>query len=139
MSYELTFSGITSGIRKALEVSPSTSGVLFVKVKLDVTSDHEIYLGRAGQLEGIFLTTSEPHPVGTPLVIDVGLPWGETLTVEGTVAWVRRTVNVSLAHRPGMGVRFTALLPQQQALIERALLLREPLPYPADLAPGTTE
>lgn len=72
----------------------------------------------------------------------MGLPWGETLTVEGTVAWVRRAANLSLAHRPGMGVRFTGLLPEQQALVERALLLREPMPYPADVlgrTPGATE
>jgi hypothetical protein len=134
LSYELSFpSGITSGIRKAIEVSPSISGVLFAKVKLDAASDHEVYLSRDGQLEGIFLTTTEPHRKGTSFIIEVGLPWGETMTVEGVVAWSRTAVMLSLVHRPGMGVKLTGLLPEQTRLLERALLLREPMPFPLDV------
>ena len=40
---------------------------------------------------------------------------------------------VSLRHRPGMGVHFE-LLPEQQLLLDRAMVLREPIAIPADAA-----
>jgi hypothetical protein len=49
------------------------------------------------------------------------------------VEWVREVARVSLRHRPGMGVHFE-LLPEQQMLFERAMVLREPISIPADAA-----
>lgn len=53
---------------------------------------------------GLFVTTSDPLDVGTLLTLDLSIPGGETVEVNGRVAWVR-------APRPdgtlgGMGLSF---------------------------------
>ena len=101
-------------------------------VRLDVLSDHELYLDAAGGLAGIFIATRYPSKVGTALTLDVRLSWGEGLVVEGSVEWVREVSRATLRIRRGMGVRFDHLIPHARTLLNRALLLRQPIPVPAD-------
>lgn len=115
-------------------IESSISGVFTtatqVTLKLDVLSDHQVYASE-GMLRGVFVVTGTPSPVGSPVNLDVQLPWGEVLQVQGLVEWIRSAAKISLRHRPGMGVRFD-LLPAQQQLLERAMVLREPIAIPAD-------
>ena len=113
-----------------VEEPPVAGGHL--KVRLDVMSDHEVYLSANQSLGGIFVVTRAPLAKGSPLTLDVTLPWGETLSVEGQVAWVRNPSRTSLRVRTGMGVDFVELDDHQRVLLDRALLLRAPLPIPAD-------
>jgi uncharacterized protein (TIGR02266 family) len=103
-----------------------------LRLRLDVMSDHEVYLAAGASLGGIFVATAQPLSKGTPLTLEVTLPWGEVLTLEGLVAWVRRPSKTSLRVRTGMGVGFEELHEHQRRLLDRALLLREPIPIPAD-------
>ena len=103
-----------------------------LKVRLDVMSDHEVYLSASKSLGGIFVVTGSPLAKGAPLTLDVTLPWGETLSIEGQVAWVRRPSKNSLRVRTGMGVDFIELDDHQRVLLDRALLLRSPIAIPAD-------
>jgi Tfp pilus assembly protein PilZ len=103
-----------------------------LKVRLDVMSDHEVYLSASNSLGGIFVVTNTPLAKGAPLTLDVTLPWGETLSIEGQVAWVRRPSKTSLRVRTGMGVDFVELHDHQRMLLDRALLLRSPVPIPSD-------
>ncbi len=116
-------------------IESSISGVFTtptqVTLKLDVLSDHQLYASADGMIRGVFVVTATPSRVGSPVNLDIRLPWGELLQVQGVVEWVRTVARVSLRHRPGMGVHFE-LLPQQQLLLERAMLLREPMSIPAD-------
>lgn len=102
-----------------------------VTLKLDVLSDHQVYAGPDGAIQGVFVVTATPSGVGAPVDLEILLPWGEVLQVQGVVEWIRTMARVSLRHRPGMGVRFE-LLPQLQVLLERAMVLREPIAIPAD-------
>ena len=116
-------------------IESSISGVFTtptqVTLKLDVLSDHQVYASPDGMIRGVFVVTATPSRVGSPVNLDIRLPWGELLQVQGVVEWVRMVARVSLRHRPGMGVHFE-LLPQQQLLLERAMALREPISIPAD-------
>lgn len=102
-----------------------------VTLKLDVLSDHQVYAGPDGAIQGVFVVTATPSAIGAPVDLDIQLPWGEVLQVQGVVEWIRTVARVSLRHRPGMGVHFE-LLPQQQVLLERAMVLREPIAIPQD-------
>ena len=117
-------------------IESSISGVFTtstqVRLKLDVLSDHQVYAGDDGSIRGVFVVTGTPSAVGTSVNLDVLLPWGEMLQVEGVVEWTRAIPKVSLRHRPGMGVKFE-LLPAHRMLLERAMLLREPMVIPADV------
>ncbi len=104
-----------------------------LKLRLDVMSDHEVYLSSDRSLGGIFVVTRTPLAKGSPLTLDVTLPWGEVLTLEGMVAWVRRPTKTSLRVRTGMGVDFVEIEEHQRRLLDRALLLREPIAIPADV------
>ncbi|MDP1823759.1 MAG: hypothetical protein Q8L48_10965 [Archangium sp.] len=116
-------------------IESSISGVFTtptqVTLKLDVLSDHQVYAADDGMIRGVFVVTGTPASVGSPVNLDVLLPWGEVLQVQGVVEWVRTVARISLRHRPGMGVHFE-LLPEQQMLLERAMVLREPIVIPAD-------
>lgn len=116
-------------------IESSISGIFTtatqVTLKLDVLSDHQVYASADGMIRGVFVVTATPARVGAPVNLDILLPWGELLQVQGVVEWVRVVARVSLRHRPGMGVRFE-LLPQQQMLLQRAMVLREPIAIPPD-------
>lgn len=96
----------------------------------DVLSDHQLYLDEHGEVTGVFVVTAAPGELGAPITLDVHLPWGEVLEVAGDVDWVLDVPRASLRHRPGMGVRLD-LNPGQRALLQRAMLLRDPMAVPA--------
>jgi uncharacterized protein (TIGR02266 family) len=78
---------------------------------------------------GIFIATKTPKPVGTHLRFEFLISEGEGGTPiirgEGTVQWTREFDPATPTKAHGMGVRFTKLDPESQALIERALAWRE--------------
>ncbi|MEW5737716.1 MAG: hypothetical protein AB1938_02255 [Myxococcota bacterium] len=113
-------------------VASVVSAAGHVVVRFDVLSDHQLYVGADGEVSGVFVVTAAPGGIGAPVTLDLELPWGETLEVAGDVDWVLDVPRASLRHRPGMGVRLD-LLPEQRALLKRALLLREPFKIPADV------
>lgn len=136
-TYRGSASGTYRGSRPSIAryIESSISGVFTtatqVTLKLDVLSDHQVYAAADGLIRGVFVVTATPAPVGSPVNLDIKLPWGEVLQVDGVVEWVRAMARISLRHRPGMGVRFE-LLPAQQMLLQRAMVLREPIGIPAD-------
>ena len=136
-TYRSSSSGSYRGSRPSIAryIESSISGVFTtatqVMLKLDVLSDHQVYASADGLIRGVFVVTATPAPVGSPVSLDIKLPWGELLQVGGVVEWVRSMARISLRHRPGMGVHFE-LLPAQQMLLQRAMVLREPIEIPAD-------
>lgn len=98
-------------------------------VRFDVLSDHQMYADAEGALRGVFVVTAITPPLGAQVTLDFQLPWGETMEVLGEVEWVLDVPRASLRHRPGMGVRFE-LHPSQLALVERAMILRDPIEVP---------
>lgn len=99
------------------------------RARLDVLSEHRIFLDPDGRIAGVFVVTAKPKPVGETLTLELELPWGEMVELAGTVEWVVEIPRLSLRHRPGMGVRLELLEPHHR-LLERVLMLREPMPVP---------
>lgn len=104
-------------------------------VGFGVRSDHRVYVDQKGALSGIFVVTAEPLPIGTNVSLVLELPWGETTEALGEVEWVLEVPRASLRHRPGMGVRFE-LPPHLEALLNRTMILREPMRVPPDVRRG---
>ena len=74
-------------------------------------------LGRAREISegGLFLSTEQPLPVGTPLRFRLIGDRGETVDVEGAVVWVRRAG--SDERPPGMGIEFSNLDESQREAV----------------------
>ena len=100
-------------------------------LNLGVMSDHQVYADAEGRLRGVFIVTAMPSPPGATVALNITLPWGEVLELHGTVEWVRDHARLSVRHRPGMGVKLD-VDPRHLSLLERALVLREPIAVPPD-------
>jgi uncharacterized protein (TIGR02266 family) len=74
---------------------------------------------------GIFVATYQSVPVDTEVVVTFVLPEGHRVTVHGKVAWVRDPKDRSVS--PGVGVRWDALGPDEEALIRAFSRDREPI------------
>lgn len=121
---------ISRFIEESVESAVTPAG--HEEVRLDVLSEHVAWLDTRGDVAGVFVVTGKPRKLDEPVTLQLRLPWGETLEVVGEVAWVLDVPKHSLRHRPGMGVRLE-LLPAQRILLERVLLLREPMQVPVDV------
>ena len=58
---------------------------------------------------GIFIRTTEPLDVGTPVDLSFAPPGYEPFRLQGQVAWINRVRSNGDNPNPGMGVRFTEL------------------------------
>jgi type IV pilus assembly protein PilZ len=96
-----------------------------------VASDTFLYasIANIGQM-GIFVLTTEPLAIGTPLVLSFAPPGHEPFKLAGVVAWVNKVKPGGDNPNPGMGIKFTALaLEDRERLVEviRAIAyVREP-------------
>ena len=79
---------------------------------------------------GAFIGTKTPKPVGTVIRFDFVLVHEDTETSvlrgEGVVHFVREPEAGTTARTAGMGIKFTRLYDDGQALVDRALILRQP-------------
>jgi type IV pilus assembly protein PilZ len=85
-----------------------------------VASDTFLYASIANISQmGIFVLTTEPLAVGTPLVLSFAPPGHEPFKLDGVVAWVNKVKPGGDNPNPGMGIRFTALaLEDRERLVE---------------------
>ena len=100
-----------------------------VELEVDFASDSNFYVGFAENLSGggVFVATYVLRPIGTVLDLSVQLAGdAEPLHVRGEVRWTREPSR-SGDLWPGMGVRFQALSPQDEARIRAFLDTRDPL------------
>jgi uncharacterized protein (TIGR02266 family) len=100
-----------------------------VELEVDFASDSNFYVGFAENLSGggVFVATYVLRPIGTVLELSVQLAGdAEPLHVRGEVRWTREPSR-SGDLWPGMGVRFQALSPQDEARIRAFLDTRDPL------------
>jgi type IV pilus assembly protein PilZ len=68
---------------------------------------------------GIFVRTTEPLVIGTRLTLSFAPPGHEPFKLQGQVAWVNKLRANGDNPNPGMGVRFTALTPdERERLVE---------------------
>ncbi len=98
-----------------------------VEVELGVHSESNFFTGITGDISdgGLFVATHVPLKVGVDVTVKFTLPACPEVTAKAVVVWV----SDPLAGKPGMGVRFTELRPEDEALIHRFIAKREPLYY----------
>ena len=99
-----------------------------LEIEVDIVSDTNFYVGFTENLSegGVFVATYLLKPIGSRIELDLALPSGDTLQLEGTVRWLREASNDAW---PGMGVQFDSLRADDEVAIKRFLKMREPLFY----------
>jgi type IV pilus assembly protein PilZ len=96
-----------------------------------VASDTFLYaaISNISQM-GIFVRTTDPLVVGTRLILSFAPPGHEAFKLEGSVAWVNKVRENGDNPNPGMGVKFTALAPEDRErlveVIRTIAYVREP-------------
>jgi uncharacterized protein (TIGR02266 family) len=74
---------------------------------------------------GIFLSSRNPHPVGTVIAFEVSLMQGPPLLCgTGKVAWVREFNPQEPQRAHGMGVQFITVAGESRAILERLLAFK---------------
>ena len=99
-----------------------------VELEVDFASDSNFYAGFAENLSGggVFVATYVLRPIGSIIDLSIRLAGdGEPLHLRGEVRWTRDASSADIW--PGMGVRFHALSPENEARIRAFLATREPL------------
>ena len=102
-----------------------------VNTVLSMNTDHQFFTGFSENIEegGIFVATFEPKPVDAQVIVNFKLPGGHPVTARGVVQWVREYNPMAPEMAPGMGVKFTDLLPGDKRAIEEFAKKRAPLFY----------
>ena len=96
-----------------------------------VASDTFLYASITNISEmGIFVRTSDPLAIGTPLRLTFAPPGGESFELDGAVAWVNRVKPEGENINPGMGIRFVDLQPDER---ERLVEVIRTIAYLRDL------
>ncbi len=96
-----------------------------------VASDTFLYasISNISQM-GIFVRTTDPLAVGTRLILSFAPPGHEPFKLVGAVAWVNKLRDNGDNPNPGMGVKFTALAPEDRErlveVIRTIAYVREP-------------
>ena len=79
---------------------------------------------------GIFVLTTEPLAVGTHILLSFAPPGHEPFKLAGEVAWVNKVKPGGDNPNPGMGIKFTALAPEDRErlveVIRTIAYVREP-------------
>jgi uncharacterized protein (TIGR02266 family) len=102
-----------------------------LEVNIGATTESNFYVGFSGEISegGVFVSTYEVHPVGTPVDVLVTLPGGFEFRTNGVVRFVRDPLDFSADAEPGMGISFNHLEPQDRELVLRFIRKRPPMFY----------
>lgn len=102
-----------------------------VNTMLNMNTEHQFYSGFSENVEegGIFVATFDPKPMDSKVLVNFKLPGGRPVTARGVVHFVREYNPMIPDMAPGMGVRFTDLLPSDKAAIEEYVQQRAPMFY----------
>ena len=102
-----------------------------VETEVSFTSESNFYQGFSEDLSdgGLFVATYDLQPVGTKMDIEFTLPTGHIVKTIGEVRWLRELRDDDPEIRPGMGVQFRELLPEDEEAITAFLQARAPIFY----------
>lgn len=102
-----------------------------VQTQLNMNTDHQFYAGFSENIDegGIFVATFDPKPLESKVIVNFKLPGGRPVTARGRVHWVREYNPTTPDVAPGMGVKFTDLLPEDRTAIEEYVKQRAPMFY----------
>jgi uncharacterized protein (TIGR02266 family) len=111
-----------------------------VAMSVTLVGDHNFYMGLTENLSegGLFVQTQRTLPIGTSIRVEFSLPTSNVMvSCVGVVRWVRSANAVRKEHnnfgsggdeafKPGMGIQFTALTPENVKVITKFISIRKP-------------
>jgi uncharacterized protein (TIGR02266 family) len=102
-----------------------------IEVNIGATTESNFYVGFSGDISegGVFASTYNILPKGTPVSVLITLPGGFEKEVQGYVRFVRDPMDMSSDSEPGMGIQFEGLEPDARELILRFIRKRPPMFY----------
>jgi uncharacterized protein (TIGR02266 family) len=102
-----------------------------VEANLGATTESNFYVGFSGEISqgGVFVSTYNILPKGTPVRVLITLPGNLSTEVDGNVRFVRDPMDMSADSEPGMGVAFEGLEKDSRELILRFIRKRAPMFY----------
>jgi len=102
-----------------------------VEANLGATTESNFYVGFSGEISqgGVFVSTYNILPKGSPVRVLVTLPGNLSTEVDGHVRFVRDPMDMSSDSEPGMGVGFDGLARDSRELILRCIRKRPPMFY----------
>lgn len=102
-----------------------------VEANLGATTESNFYVGFSGEISqgGVFVSTYNILPKGTPVRVLITLPGNLSTEIDGTVRFVRDPMDMSSESEPGMGIAFDGLEKDSRELILRFIRKRPPMFY----------
>jgi len=102
-----------------------------VEANLGATTESNFYVGFSGEISqgGVFVSTYNILPKGSPVRVLITLPGNLSTEVDGTVRFVRDPMDMNADSEPGMGVAFDGLEKDSRELILRFIRKRPPVFY----------
>lgn len=102
-----------------------------VEANLGATTESNFYVGFSGEISqgGVFVSTYNILPKGTPVRVLITLPGNLSTEIDGTVRFVRDPMDMSSESEPGMGIAFDYLEKDSRELILRFIRKRPPMFY----------
>lgn len=105
------------------DIETNNAAAVDVNTMLSLNTDHHFYTGFSENIEegGIFVSTFDSCPKNSDVVVNFKLPGNIAISAKGIVQFVRIYNPDSPEMPPGMGVKFTQLLPKDKLAIEKFL------------------
>ncbi len=100
-----------------------------VEVAVSLVSEHNFYVGATRRIDsgGVFIATSMPPPVGTPVQLRLGLADGRKIDLDGVVVF-QRPKSATTGRQPGgCGVRLSGMPGWVVDAVERFFQARLPI------------
>jgi uncharacterized protein (TIGR02266 family) len=102
-----------------------------IELETEVTFDGptNFYTGFSEDISGggLFLSTYDVRPIGTKIEIAFSLPNGHIINARGQVRWIRNLVEPDEDSKPGMGIMFEELLPEDRVAVDTFIKSRTPI------------
>jgi uncharacterized protein (TIGR02266 family) len=102
-----------------------------IEANLGATTESNFYVGFSGEISqgGVFISTYNILPEGSPVRCFITLPGNLSTEVDGRVRFVRDPMDMASDSEPGMGVAFEGLTKEARELILRFIRKRPPMFY----------
>jgi uncharacterized protein (TIGR02266 family) len=123
----------TAPVPAVAESSPYRANVAreHVEANLGATTESNFFVGFSGEIGqgGVFVSTYNILPKGTPVRALITLPGNLSTEVDGRVRFVRDPMDFGSDSEPGMGIAFENLEKDSRELILRFIRKRPPMFY----------
>ena len=108
-------------VKKGVAPHPKrTATRIGLNADIGIQSENNFYTGFSEDISegGIFITTYDDKPLGTKMNLTFTLPNGYVVMAKGSVKWLREFNPLTPEMKPGMGIQFDELSPEDKNQID---------------------